>query len=80
MRVLINSWHNWYNNKLDVSIDMEMGIAMLEILDTAISVAVSENDYTKAKVLIEDRVRLNDYLTEKQLEEDNVERESSEND
>ena len=80
MRALINSWHNWYNNKLDVSIDMEMGIAMLEILDTAISVAVSENDYTKAKVLIEDRVRLNDYLTEKQLEEDNVERESSEND
>ena len=74
MRAITSDWKNWYNNRIDVEVDIDMALAILEQLDTAIDVAVSEKDYLKAKVLIQDRTSLNDkievYNAERNTEED----------
>ena len=82
MRAKVESWKKFYESGLEITCDEEMCLAILEVLDTAISVAVSSHNYDLAKSLITDRINVHDRLYEyTQIREvPNAERESSEND
>ena len=78
MKAICNEWKTWYGETLEVEVDADMLMEIIDRIDTAIDVAVSEKDYELAAELIDHRIDLNKHL-ETYWEKKNAERESNEN-
>ena len=78
MKAICNEWKTWYGETLEVEVDADMLMEIIDRIDTAIDVAVSEKDYELAAELIDNRTDLNKHL-EDYWKKNNAERESTEN-
>ena len=58
MKAICNEWKTWYGETLEVEVDVDMLMEIIDRIDTAIDVAVSEKDYELAAELIDNRIDL----------------------